>query len=90
MSTLRQALGGISGGRVLDVATGEGNFIQTLVQNLKSYVEIIGIDAIKYTKSGGSVFWAEHVHFCQMDAVRLGFKEMPQCESLAFCRHMMT
>jgi SAM-dependent methyltransferase len=75
MSTLRQALGNISGGRVLDVATGEGNFIQTLVQSLKSYVEIIGIDAIKYTKAGESVFCAEHVHFCQMDAERLGFEE---------------
>ena len=75
MSTLRQALGNISGSRVLDVATGEGSFIQTLVENLKSYVEIIGIDAIGYTKSAGSVFCAENVHFCQMDATRLGFED---------------
>jgi ubiquinone/menaquinone biosynthesis C-methylase UbiE len=46
MSTFRQALGGISCGRVLEVATGEGGFIQTLAENLKSYVEIVGIDAI--------------------------------------------
>jgi SAM-dependent methyltransferase len=75
MSALRQALGGISGGRVLDVATGEGGFIQTLIQNLKSYVEIIGIDTIEYTKTAESVFCAEHVHFCQMDAERLSFED---------------
>jgi ubiquinone/menaquinone biosynthesis C-methylase UbiE len=52
MSALRQALGGISGGRVLDVATGEGGFIQTLIQNLKSYVEIIGIaECVKYCET---------------------------------------
>ena len=33
MNILGQALGGISGGRVLDVATGEGSFIRTLVEN---------------------------------------------------------
>jgi len=75
MSTLRQALGDISGSRVLDVATGEGSFIQTLVENLKSYVEIIGIDTIEYTKAAGSIFCAENIHFCQMDAARLGFED---------------
>jgi len=68
-------LGGISGGRVLDVATGEGEFIQTLVANLKSYVEIIGIDTFEYNKAAESVLSAAHVHFCQMDAARLGFAD---------------
>jgi SAM-dependent methyltransferase len=75
MSSLRQALGSISGSRVLDVATGDGSFIQTLVENLESYTEIIGIDAIEYTKAAGSVFCVENVHFCQMDAARLGFED---------------
>jgi len=73
MSILEQALGGIAGGRVLDVATGEGDFIKTLVRNLSGYVEIVGIDSIEYTKAAGSIFNAEDVRFVQMDAGRLGF-----------------
>ena len=75
MNILKQALGGISGGKVLDVATGEGDFIKTLLGNLKSCGEIIGIDIIGYTKATGSVFSAEDVRFLQMDAERLGFGE---------------
>ena len=73
MNILKQALGGITGGKVLDVASGEGDFIKTLVGNLKSYVEVIGIDIIGYTKATESIFYAENVRFMQMDAERLGF-----------------
>ena len=75
MNVLLQALGGISGGKVLDVATGEGDFIKTLVGNLKSYVEIVGIDIIGYTKVVESIFYAENVWFMQMDTEWLGFGE---------------
>ena len=73
MNMLRQALGGIAGGRVLDVASGEGDFIKTLVEHLGSYVEVTGIDVLKYTRAVGSIFYAEEVRFVQMDAGRLGF-----------------
>jgi SAM-dependent methyltransferase len=73
MSILKQALGGITGGKVLDVASGEGDFIRTLVESLKSYTEFIGIDTIEYTKVVGSIFYAEDVRFMQMGAKRLGF-----------------
>jgi SAM-dependent methyltransferase len=73
MNILKQALGSLTGGKVLDVASGEGDFIRTLVGNLKSYVEVIGIDIIEYTKAAGSIFYAEDVRFMQMDAERLGF-----------------
>jgi ubiquinone/menaquinone biosynthesis C-methylase UbiE len=63
------------GGRVLDVATGEGKFIKTLVENLKSYAEVVGIDTIEYTEAERSIFSAENVHFIQMDAGRLGFRD---------------
>ena len=72
---LKQAFGNISGGRVLDGATGEGVFIRTLVENLKSFVEVIGIDLYEYTKDAGSIFTTENVYFSQMDASRLGFKD---------------
>jgi SAM-dependent methyltransferase len=73
VSTLRQALDGISGGRVLDVATGEGEFIRALMEHLESYVEIVGIDVYAYAKAAESVFCSERVCFCQMDATRMGF-----------------
>ena len=58
---------------MLDVATGKGDFIKTLVGNLRSYGEIIGIDTFGYTKAAESIFCVENVRFMQMDAERLGF-----------------
>ncbi len=45
MFTMKGILGKISGGKVLDVATGGGNFVQVLIENLKDFDEIIGIDS---------------------------------------------
>ncbi len=39
-----EILGDIDGGRVLDVATGTGGFVETLVDGLAGYDEIVGID----------------------------------------------
>lgn len=75
MNIFKQILGRMCGGRVLDVATGEGKFIKTLVENLKSYAEVVGIDTIEYTEAAGGIFGAENVHFIQMDAGRLGFRD---------------
>jgi ubiquinone/menaquinone biosynthesis C-methylase UbiE len=44
MDVLREKLSSISGGRILDVATGDGAFIHLLTHNLKDFTEIIGID----------------------------------------------
>ena len=41
MDVIERKLGDIDGGRVLDVATQEGGFVQILMQNLKDYAEII-------------------------------------------------
>ncbi len=73
--SIKQALGNISGGRVLDVATGKGNFIKTLVENLKSYTEIIGIDTFDYITSLGSIFDAENIRFIQTNGTRLGLAD---------------
>jgi ubiquinone/menaquinone biosynthesis C-methylase UbiE len=45
ISDPKEALRGIRGGRVLDVATGRGGFVHDLVAGLDSYDEIVGIDA---------------------------------------------
>ena len=44
MTTFETIFSPISAGRVLDVATGPGSFIHTLIGSLKSYDEIIGVD----------------------------------------------
>ena len=44
MNVMDSVLSGIDGGRVLDVATYEGNFVQILMSNLKSFAGIVGID----------------------------------------------
>jgi ubiquinone/menaquinone biosynthesis C-methylase UbiE len=47
LEILKEKLGSISGGRILDVATGDGNFVNLLVNNMKDYSEITGIDCDK-------------------------------------------
>ena len=44
MTTPKEILNPIPGGRVLDVATGTGGFIHFLLDGLKDYDEIIGVD----------------------------------------------
>ncbi len=59
----------------MDVASGEGNFIRTVMDHLRSYEVIIGIDIYPFTKSQGSIFYEEDVSFIQMDASNLGFED---------------
>ncbi len=44
MVTMKKILGKISGGKILDVATGGGSFVQILMDNLLDYEEFTGID----------------------------------------------
>jgi 2-polyprenyl-3-methyl-5-hydroxy-6-metoxy-1,4-benzoquinol methylase len=44
VDALQQRLGSISGGRILDVATGAGRFARTLAEAFRDYQEIVGID----------------------------------------------
>jgi SAM-dependent methyltransferase len=75
MDAFKEALGAIAAGRVLDVATGEGEFVETLAGNLGSYAQIVGIDVLACSRHPGSIFCAEQVRFVQMDAGRLGFAD---------------
>jgi SAM-dependent methyltransferase len=65
----------ISGGRVLDVATGDGNFIHFLVDSLKDYTEIIGVDNNKDVAPSFSAAFRKqrNIHFQLMDAHKLDF-----------------
>ena len=68
--------GHISGGKVLDVATGSGGFIHFLVEGLKDYEKIIGID----TKEGieevfDEQFGDKPICYKKMDAAKMEFAD---------------
>jgi 2-polyprenyl-3-methyl-5-hydroxy-6-metoxy-1,4-benzoquinol methylase len=74
----KQAFGGISGGRVLDVATAEGGFIRILQESLSSYTEIVGIDVSRpHTEAARSTSapGGGNVCFIQMNGERMGLKD---------------
>ena len=76
LDLFKQVLGNISGGRVLDVATGEGGFVELLARHLKSYSAIIGIDiSERVLATASSSCNQENTHFIQMDAECLAFKD---------------
>jgi ubiquinone/menaquinone biosynthesis C-methylase UbiE len=76
MDTGEEALSKLSGGHVLDVATGGGGFITFLMENLKDYTEITGIDCNERPleaarKSHGQA----NIHVQRMDAARMDFPD---------------
>jgi SAM-dependent methyltransferase len=73
----RDILGNISAGRVLDAATGSGGFIQFLMEGLKEYNEIIGVDNNDRAAAGFAEAFKENpkVHFQRMDASSLDFPD---------------
>lgn len=73
----RAVLGDLSGGRVLDVATGAGDFVRFLLDGLRDHGEIVGVDV---NPERGEAFAAAFgdrpdVRFEQMDAHRLAFPD---------------
>lgn len=67
----------ISGGRVLDVATGNGGFIHFLLDGLKDYTEIIGVDNNERAAAAFTETFKENPNICfqQMDAHQLDFDD---------------
>jgi ubiquinone/menaquinone biosynthesis C-methylase UbiE len=69
-------LGNIAGGKVLDVATLEGGFVEILIENLKDYSEIVGIDLLeKAIDHANAKLGSENIHFSVMDAEDLEFED---------------
>ncbi|MCK4445135.1 MAG: methyltransferase domain-containing protein [Thermoplasmata archaeon] len=68
-------LSSISGGRVLDVATGDGTFIQTLMKSLKDYESFIGVDiSAEKVESAREGLKEEPVEILEMNAESLEFE----------------
>ena len=68
---------GISAGRVLDVGTGRGGFVEELIAELKDCDEIIGIDIDGDLSEGFRKRFADYprVRFQQADALSLPFED---------------
>jgi SAM-dependent methyltransferase len=67
-------LGHLSGGRVLDLATGEGGFVELLTHNLKDYAHIVGADVDgPAVETAISRVGRDRVSFVQSDGGRAGF-----------------
>jgi SAM-dependent methyltransferase len=70
-------LGDIAGGRVLDVATGAGSFVQFLLDGLHDHDEIVGIDANPEKREPFAAAFGDRddVRFVEMDAHHLAFED---------------
>jgi ubiquinone/menaquinone biosynthesis C-methylase UbiE len=76
MNIFKKVLGGIDGDKVLYVATQEGGFVQILIENLKSYQEIVGIDINEHAiQTARDRIIRDEVRFLVMDAEQLDFKD---------------
>lgn len=73
----KAVLGDISDGRVLDVATGTGGFVQFPLDGLRDHAEIVGIDANgeRTAAFAGAFVDRTDVRFEQMDAHHLVFPD---------------
>ncbi len=75
MNAFDELFNAIDGGRVLDVATGEGGYIHILQRYLSSFASIIGLDSSeRVIRIARGAFQNPEIHFVQMDAVQLGFE----------------
>ena len=77
MTNPQDLIGHLSGGRVLDVATGSGAFIHFLLEGLKGYTEIIGIDTSDRAAAPFAEAFKENprVRFEPVDATHMQFPD---------------
>lgn len=78
---IAQRLASVSGGRVLDIATAGGGFIDTLMKTLRDYESFVGIDycasatTIKEMESARKRFEGKPVQLLEMNAGHLKFDD---------------
>ena len=77
MTISRNILNQVSANRILDVATGGGNFIHFLLEGLQDYAEIIGVDNNERAEAAFTESFKENpkVKFQMMDAEHLDFDD---------------
>ena len=73
---IASVLQSIDGGRVLDVATQEGRFVQILMDNLQDFSEIVGVDTSELAiERAREALGQENIQFLVMNAERLDFED---------------
>jgi ubiquinone/menaquinone biosynthesis C-methylase UbiE len=76
LKTIEDMLHEMDGGRVLDVATQEGRFARTLMENLRSYTSMVGIDVNEnFIERARDSTQAQGVSFLAMDAANMEFED---------------
>ena len=74
MDIIEKAIGKVVGGKVLDVATQEGHFVQFLTRNLQSYEQIVGIDVDQEAiKKAQETIRDTKIQFLIMNAEQMDF-----------------
>jgi ubiquinone/menaquinone biosynthesis C-methylase UbiE len=74
LESAEEALSKFSGGYILDVATGSGGFVTFLLDNIKDFIEITGIDLNERPlEAARKAYSQENIHFLRMDAARMDF-----------------
>ncbi len=73
MDPLTEKLKGLNGGKILDTATGYGEFLDLLVNSFNSFDEAVGIDISSEIIDGARRRFSERYRFEVMDAERIGF-----------------
>jgi ubiquinone/menaquinone biosynthesis C-methylase UbiE len=75
MDIIEQALSKLTGGRVLDVATQEGGFVQIMLEHLHSYTHITGIDITEGAlRNAAAKIRQENIRFLAADAGQMPFE----------------
>lgn len=73
---VRERLGTISGGIILDVGTQDGDFIATMMKTLKDYNSFIGIDISEDDiAKAREKFKGDPVEFMEMNAEKMSFQD---------------
>ena len=77
VSVLGGLVDGLRAGRVLDVATGRGGLIHSLLEAVVGVVEIVGVDSNEEVRTDFEAAFAarSRVRFQVMDAYRLAFED---------------
>ena len=76
MDIFAKAISKVTGGKVLDVATRDGHFVQLLMKNLQSYEQIVGIDIDQDAiKKAQETIRDPNIHFFVMNAEKMDFAD---------------
>lgn len=73
MQTLEALVSEIKADRILDVATGRGDFLHFLQENLTQFGTAVGIDIKRFEVWSKNGFDPDRIHFLEMNAMDLKF-----------------